>query len=339
LSGILFVVSNSFELRRKFMKFFSKKSSKKPIRLFFATDLHGSERTYRKFINAGKFYEANVIVMGGDIQGKLLIPIIKEANGHYRATLQGRMEHMASQEELSALTGRLDTLGFYYQVMEEDEFRVLSADQKAVDALFHERARQKLSNWVDLAEERLNGTGIKCFVTGGNDDEWDVISTIKREGAKSLVACENEMVMVDDDHSMISVGISTPTPWKTPRETTEEELAKMIEEMAAKVPDMQKAIFNFHDPPKDWTKDPPTQIVQGGQAVMHGAGSQSVRAAIEKYGPMLGLHGHIHESQSVARIGRTTCINPGSEYGEGILRGCLVNFVDGEIQGYQMTSG
>jgi len=331
------------------MKLFSRKPAKKLTRLFFATDLHGSERTFRKFINAGKFYEANVIVMGGDIQGKLLIPIIKEANGHYRATLQGRVEQIASQEELAALTGRLDTLGFYYKMMDEDEFRALSADQKAVDALFHEEARAKLGRWVNLAEERLNGTGIKCFVTGGNDDEWDVLSALKREGAQSLIACENEMVMVDDDHSMISIGISTPTPWKTPRETTEEELGVMIEEMAAKVPDMQKAIFNFHDPPKDstldtcpmldWTKDPPEQIVQGGQPVMHGAGSVAVRAAIEKFKPMLGLHGHIHESQSVARIGRTTCINPGSEYGEGILRGCLVNFVDGEIQGYQMTSG
>lgn len=331
------------------MKFFSKKSARKPTRLFFATDLHGSERTFRKFVNAGKFYEANVLVMGGDIQGKLLIPIIKEANGHYRATVQGRVEHMSTQEELTNLTGRLDTLGFYYKVMDEDEFRALSADQKAVDALFHEEARKKLSRWVDLAEERLNGTGIKCFVTGGNDDEWDVLSALKREGAQSLIACENEMVMVDDDHSMISVGISTPTPWKTPREVSEEELGRMIEEMAAKVPDMNKAIFNFHDPPKDstldtcpmldWTKDPPEQIVQGGQPVMHGAGSRSVREAIEKYKPMLGLHGHIHESQSVARIGRTVCINPGSEYGEGILRGCLVNFVDGEVVGYQMTSG
>ena len=65
------------------MSFLGKKS-KKMTRLFFATDIHGSERTYRKFINAGKFYEANVIVMGGDISGKLMIPIIKEGNGHYR---------------------------------------------------------------------------------------------------------------------------------------------------------------------------------------------------------------------------------------------------------------
>jgi Icc-related predicted phosphoesterase len=331
------------------MSFFSKKPKKESIRLFYATDLHGSERTYRKFINAGKFYSVNVIVMGGDITGKLLIPIIKEAKGHYRATLQGRVEQLTTQEELDALMTRLGTLGFYYKTMEEDEFRTLHADPKSIDKLFNELAKQRLVNWVDLAEERLNGTGIKCFVTGGNDDDPEVLKAIKREGTKSFFACENEMMQVGDDHSMISVGFSTPTPWKTPREISDEDLGRMIDEMAVKVPDMNKAIFNFHDPPKDstldtcskldWTKDPPEQISQGGQPVMFGAGSASVRKAIEKYKPMLGLHGHIHESQSVAKIGRTTCINPGSEYAEGVLRGCLVTFVDGEVQGYQMTSG
>ena len=328
---------------------FSKKPKKNSTKLFFATDLHGSERTFRKFINAGKFYDVNVIVMGGDIQGKLMIPIIREENGHHRATVQGRVEHLETEEDLKNLMGKLDILGFYYKVMEADEFQSLQANPDAVHALFNELAKQKLVNWVNLAEERLNGTGIKCFVTGGNDDEWEVLNVMKREDAKSFFACENEMVHIDDEHTMISIGISTPTPWKTPREVPEEELSVMIDEMAAKVPDMNKAIFNFHDPPKDstldtcpmldWDKDPPEQIIKGGQPVMHGAGSRSVREAIEKYKPMLGLHGHIHESQSVAKLGRTTCINPGSEYAEGILRGCIVTFVDGEVQGYQMTSG
>ncbi|MDP2776622.1 MAG: hypothetical protein Q8O48_03185 [Anaerolineales bacterium] len=331
------------------MSFFSKKQKKSSTRLFFATDLHGSERTFRKFINAGKFYEVNVIVMGGDIQGKLMIPIIKESNGHHRATVQGRVEHLSTEEELKALTGKLDILGFYHKIMGEDEFRTLQADPKSVEVLFNELAKKKLVNWVNLAEERLNGTGIKCFVTGGNDDEWEVLNVMKREDTKSFFACENEMVQVDDDHTMISVGLSTPTPWKTPREVSEEELGAMIDKMAALVPDMNKAIFNFHDPPKDstldtcpmldWSKDPPEQITQGGQVVLFGAGSVSVRNAIEKYKPMLGLHGHIHESQSVAKLGRTTCINPGSEYAEGILRGSLITFMDGEVQGYQMTSG
>ena len=60
------------------MSFLFKKSRKATTRLFYATDIHGSERTYRKFVNAGKFYNANVLVMGGDITGKLLIPVIKK---------------------------------------------------------------------------------------------------------------------------------------------------------------------------------------------------------------------------------------------------------------------
>lgn len=331
------------------MPLFSKKPRKAPTRLFFATDLHGSERTFRKFINAGKFYNANVIVMGGDISGKLLVPIIKEQNGNYRATLQGVIEHLSTQAELDELITRLGTLGFYHQVMDQEEFAQLSSDGTAVNQLFQELARKRLSSWVDLAEDRLKGTGIKCFVTGGNDDDEDVLTAIKRENTNSLFACEGEVVGVDDEHIMISMGYSTLTPWKTPREVTDEKLGEMLDQMISKVPDLSRAIFNFHDPPLDssldtcpmldWEKDPPEPIFEAGQMIMKGAGSKSVRDMIERYKPMLGLHGHIHESQSVAKIGRTTCINPGSEYGEGILRGCIVNFVEGEILGYQMTSG
>ncbi len=331
------------------MGFFFKKSKKTPTRLFFATDLHGSERTYRKFINAGKFYEANVLVMGGDITGKLLIPIIKEGNGNYRATLQGNVQHITTENELQSLLERIGLLGFYSEIMDEDQFKEFQSDPQAVEKLFHEKARQRLEAWVDLAETRLSGTGIKCFVTGGNDDAPEVLQAIHREGTQSFFACENKLVHVDDDHTMISVGLSTPTPWKTPREVSEEELAAMIEQMVKQVPDMERCIFNLHDPPidstldtcpmLDWSTDPPTPIVKAGQIVMHGAGSKAVRAAIETHQPMLGLHGHIHESMSVAKIGRTTIVNPGSEYGEGVLRGCLINFVDGKIESYQMTSG
>jgi Icc-related predicted phosphoesterase len=148
---------------------------------------------------------------------------------------------------------------------------------------------------------------------------------------------------------MISIGYSTPTPWKTPREITDDELGAMIEQMVPQVPDLSRCVFNFHDPPidstldtcpmLDWSTDPPTPIVKAGQIVMAGAGSKSVRKAIETHQPMLGLHGHIHESMSVAKIGRTTCVNPGSEYGEGRLRGCLINVSNGQVESYQMTSG
>ena len=331
------------------MPLIGKKDSGKSTRLFFATDVHGSERTYRKFLNAGKFYDARVLVMGGDIIGKVAVPIIQEGAGRYRATLQGTTESIESEEALKGLLERLGMLGFYSKIMSEEEFRSLSADPAAVDVLFHTLARQRLESWIELAESRLAGTGIKCYVTGGNDDYPDVLQAIKASGAQSFIDCEGIVVPIDDLHLMISVGNSTPTPWKTPREVTDDELGRIIDGMIAKVTNMQNCVFNFHDPPKDstldtcpeldWNTDPPAPIVKAGQLVMHGAGSQSVRKAIETHQPLLGLHGHIHESAAAARIGRTLCVNPGSEYGEGRLRGVLVNLSDGKVDGYQMTSG
>lgn len=331
------------------MKFFQKKPSKKLTRLFFATDLHGSQRTFRKFVNAGKFYEADVLIMGGDILGKVAIPIIHEGNGHYRATLQGRTERVETEAELKNLLDKIGILGFYSKVLEADEFQAIQADPAAVDVLFHQLARARLEEWVDLAETRLAGTGIKCFVTGGNDDYPDVLEALQRPGAQSIFGCEGQVVHVDDDHTMISIGFSGPTPWRTPREVSDDELGVMVEAMAAQVADMSRCIFNFHDPPVDssldtcpmldWNTDPPSQIVKGGQVVLFGAGSASVRRAIETHQPLLGLHGHIHESPGVVKLGRTTCINPGSEYGEGILRGCLVTLSNGKVEGYQMTTG
>ena len=56
---------------------------------------------------------------------------------------------------------------------------------EAVSKLFHKLARERLTQWVDLAETRLKGTGIRCFVTGGNDDDPEVLEAI--QGARQRV--------------------------------------------------------------------------------------------------------------------------------------------------------
>jgi Icc-related predicted phosphoesterase len=210
-------------------------------------------------------------------------------------------------------------------------------------------ATERLQRWIDMAEDRLGPSGIRCYVSGGNDDLTDVMAALPASGTRSFVGCEGRIVPLDDEHPMISLPYVNPTPWQTPREAPEERLAEMIEETVAGLADPSRAIFNFHAPPVDSTldtcpmldasTDPPSQIVRGGQPVLYGAGSTAVRRALEAHQPLLGLHGHIHESQSAARIGRTQCINPGSEYGEGVLRGCLITLAEGRVRGFQMTAG
>jgi Icc-related predicted phosphoesterase len=318
-------------------------------RIFYATDVHGSERTWRKFLNAAKFYDADVLVMGGDVMGKLAIPIIREAGGTYRATIHGRVERVSSEDEVEGLRRRIGDLGFYDVVMDEDEYRATQADPEAIERLFVRLATERLERWIDLAETRLAGTGVKVYATGGNDDLTEVMATMDRPGTQAFVACEDRAVAIDDEHVMVSMPYVNPTPWKTPREAEEPELAAKIEAVIGGIGDHHGVIFNFHAPPKDSTldtcpmldptTDPPSQVVRGGQPVLYGAGSTAIRDAVERHQPLLGLHGHIHESQAAARLGRTLCVNPGSEYGEGVLRGCIITLRDGKVDGFQMTAG
>jgi Icc-related predicted phosphoesterase len=329
------------------MRFFRKGQG--GTRVFYATDVHGSERTWKKFLNAAKFYGADVLVMGGDVMGKLVIPIIRESGGSYRATIHGRVERVSSDDAVDGLRRRIGDLGFYDVVMNEDEYRATQADPEAIDRLFVRLATDRLEHWIDLAETRLADTGVKVYATGGNDDLNEVMATLDRSDTQSFVACEDRVVALDDEHVMVSMPYVNPTPWKTPREAEELELAARIDTVIGSLGDHRNVIFNFHAPPKDSTldtcpmldatTDPPSQIVRGGQPVLYGAGSTSIRDAIERHQPLLGLHGHIHESQAAARLGRTLCINPGSEYGEGVLRGCLFTLRDGKVDSFQMTAG
>jgi Icc-related predicted phosphoesterase len=80
-------------------------------------------------------------------------------------------------------------------------------------------------------------------------------------------------------------------------------------------------------------------VAQGGQIVLKPAGSTAVRKFIEQVQPLVALHGHIHESAGHVRIGRTLCINAGSEYTEGIVKAALINLEDGKVKGHMLISG
>jgi len=332
------------------MPLFGKKAKDKTTKLFFVTDVHGSQSTFRKFVNAGKFYEVDVLVLGGDIAGKMVVPILDLGGGKYRATIQSITHELDGADEVAEFEKRAAKLGSYTAVVTSDEYRALAADASRVDALYHRLATERMRQWIDFAEERLAGTGIRCYITGGNDDSPDILEPLIAHEGAGVVDCEDKKIVIDDDeHIMLSLGLSNPTPWDTPREVPDDELARHIERIVAGVGDFSRAIFNFHAPPQDstldtaakldWTTDPPKVVTSGGTPVMYGAGSAAVRAAIEKYQPLLSLHGHIHESRGQTNIGRTVAVNPGSEYGEGVLRGAIVTIAGDVVKNVQLTSG
>ena len=313
--------------------------------MFYTTDLHGSEQCFLKFVNAGKFYKVNVLVCGGDITGKMIVPLIQKGDDIFEAEFLGKSQTAKGDEATKQLEKSISYAGYYPFRTTKEEMTRLNANPAEVDKLFSDLMRQRVERWVKVAEEKLKGTGINCIITPGNDDRMDIDSAF--EASDFVINPEGKVVSIDDNHEMISTGYTNITPWNCPRDISEEELGKKLEDMASKVKNMSTCIFNLHCPPYDSNidsapkldKDLKPIVSPGGEMVMIPVGSTSVRAAIEKYQPLLGLHGHIHESRGTAKIGRTLCLNPGSEYGEGILRGALITFENDKVKSYQLTSG
>lgn len=322
---------------------------RKFTRTFFATDVHGSEAAFRKMLNAAEAYDTEILILGGDVTGKFLIPVINAPDGTKRATLHGQKREIKSQQDMDEFIQSLGVLGYYHVEMSEDEFQKAQSDESIVDKIFHEEQYKRLAKWIQLADERFEGTDIKLYVTGGNDDSSEALKALDDIQSPHVIPCEGKHVKIDELHTMISLGISNLTPWNTPREYPEEVVAEKISELVEGTEDFENVIFNFHVPPYghgldmcpelDTTKDPPAPVMHGGEQSFKPAGSTAVLEAIQKYQPLLLLTGHIHESRGTAKIGRTFAINPGSEYGEGALRGAIVNIGDGEITSWQMTSG
>lgn len=312
-------------------------------RIFFATDVHGSEKTYVKFLNAASFYKAQVLVLGGDITGKVIVPLIKGPNG-YTGKFRGIDRQAKNDSELQALEGEIRMSGYYPYRTDPEEVRQLQNDESKVHMIFTQLMLDTLKRWIKLAEERLRNSGVKIYMTGGNDDLLEIKDIIR--ASDYVIDPEDRVVDVDGKHEMISLAWSNPTPWNTPRECSEEELGHKLEAMISQVKNMRSCIFNTHLPPANTTiaecqkldKDL-KPVFLGSEPEMISAGSTAVQKAIEQCQPLLGLHGHIHEARGNVKIGRTLCINPGSESSEGILRGVMVNLEADSVKSFLLTSG
>ncbi len=319
-----------------------KEQATRRLALYYTSDIHGSERCFLKFLNAAKFYGVDTLILGGDLTGKVLVPIV-EVDGHWEMSFLGRHEVLRSLEEVTEAEKRIRFNGFYPYRCGPEELARLEADRDYADEIFRRLMRESVARWVRLAEERLRGTGVRCFVMPGNDDEFDIDDALA--GSDVVVNPDGAIVEIDG-YQLLSLAWANPTPWNSPRELPEEELAARIERLARELDPSLPVIFNLHCPPYDSTLDSAPQlredlsvVMVGGQPNMVPVGSRAVREAIERYQPVLSLHGHIHESRGAVRIGRTLCINPGSAYGEGVLHGALVRLEDDRVASYQLVSG
>ena len=311
------------------------------VRLFYASDIHGSDLLWRKFLGAAKFYDAQASVMGGDLLGKAIVPIEQRADGTFAAEFLGERREVREGQELDDLVAAIRFNGFYPWIASREEIDRRGTD---TEALFGEVARDEIRRWVELAEARAGSNGsARLFVMAGNDDPLYVDELLASSPA--LVFCDERIVRVGE-HEMLSSSYANPTPWDSPRELEEDALYERLKRLADDLEAPDRAIFNLHVPPYDSRLDQAPDLkpdltprYSGGQPVMKPAGSHAVRRLIEEVQPLLALHGHIHESKGETRIGRTLALNSGSEYNTGRLHGAVVTLADDRVVSHQFVVG
>ncbi len=312
------------------------------MRLFFATDIHGSEICWKKFINAGKWYEVDTLILGGDMTGKAIVPIISQGGGTYKVTLLEQESILEGQDAVDNIVKSIQDRGYYPYVTNPDEVQEIASTPGRSDELFTQEVLKSLERWMDYADQKLAGSGMKCYVCPGNDDVFEIDPVIR--ASKSVTLAEGRVIPLNDQHEMVSSGWSNPTPWDTHREEPDEAL---LERLMAMIPDLKNpstAVFSMHPPPYGSGLDEAPELTEdmrlayAGQSLI-AVGSKAVLEVIEKYQPMLGLHGHIHEGKGTRKINKTLCINPGSMYEQGILQGAVIELKPNKVGSYILTSG
>jgi Icc-related predicted phosphoesterase len=313
------------------------------MRIFFATDIHGSEVCWRKFLNARPVYEPDAMVIGGDITGKVLVPIVAASGDSWTARTNYGDVALEGEEALRAYEREIADVGSYTVRLSADEYEAIRDDPERVDAAFHDAVLARVEAWMELAAERLSDTDIPLLVSGGNDDYWEVDEVL---GAASRVRCPDRDVIELGPFDLLSFGAANETPWSCPRDMSEDELAKVYGELIAGLDGNRPAIFNLHVPPYGTALDeaPLLDENQRPTASMTGTelapvGSTAVRAAIEETQPTLSLHGHVHESRAMVKIGKSTALNPGSEYSQGVLRAAIVDVDEHKVRRHQFITG
>ena len=314
----------------------------KRTKLYFVSDLHGSGKCFRKYLNGGPIYKADVMVLGGDLAGKAIQAITRAPAGRFRFSFRGASYDLEDGEELRRVEQLIADHGYYPYRADPGELAAMEEGGQ-LDELFLTLITQRLQEWLELADERLRPRGIPIYWMLGNDDPPELAALL--DGAPWGTHCEGHDVLVGE-HEMISWGYANTTPWHTYREMTDDELRSVFAGLAAKLADPDHAIFNLHPPPYDTGLDEAPILdeslqvqTSAGQAKMSPVGSHAVRELIERVQPLLGLHGHIHESAGFRKLGRTLAINPGSDYGTGALNGVLVTLEPGKVKAYQFVRG
>jgi Icc-related predicted phosphoesterase len=310
-------------------------------RILFATDLHGGDTYFLKILSLSKSSKVDILLVSGDLTGKAIVPIVKLDEDLYVTNFFG-IDYRMKQEELPKIQNEIRKVGYYYYHCNRAEYEEFKAKPERVTELFEKLMQSTIESWISKIEEILPKE-MRVIMNPGNDDTFAIDPVIRN--SKRVEYALGRMTELDDRHYMVSCDWVNPTPWNSPRECSERELEKRLRAEIQRAPSTENLVCDFHAPPYNTVLDLAPKLGKDlrpkffmGQPETEHVGSTSVRKVLEEFQPKLGLHGHVHESAGTCKIKRTPCINPGSQYVEGIMHGCLVTLFPDKLD-YQLMIG
>ncbi|MGC2289143.1 MAG: metallophosphoesterase [Thermoplasmata archaeon] len=321
-----------------------------PTKFLLVADLHGSEVVLNKTLNSAKFYGVKDLVVAGDITGKVLVPILERPDGTLACDLHG-VDREFYRKELPDIQKQIRNAGFYFTMVSPAEYDELAADKSKQRAVFLREMLADLRRFYAKADEKLRPLGTRLYLLAGNDDYPEVAEFIRTTPSEVVVAYDEQVVDFRDGYRIAGYGYSNPTPWRTPREIPDDQLLEGLRRVVRSA-DPKRTLLVAHAPPHETIIDKAPQltadlrpVMRAGQVVMASVGSPAVRTVLEEFRPIVGLHGHIHESSGRDFVGasgsrdRIPVFNPGSEYNAGVLRGVLITLENGSVRDYVFTKG
>lgn len=310
------------------------------MRLLFVADVHGSNTLLKKSVRSIYEYHADAMIIAGDLSGKQLVPIIREGP-HYFRLLRGAITELIPASEVGEAEADLGAKGIYTFRTTEAEVELIRRNPLRLEAEFTSCIIDRLDRWAKFIAQEIDLSKISLLISPGNDDPFEVDQALERYESLGIRS-HLDGILKFGANEVVTLDYTNHTPWGTPREMSENQLARLIEERLWNLEVPSLAIFNFHCPPYRTKLDLAPELDNnlrrvlspGGDGTKH-VGSRAVREAIEERSPLLTLHGHIHEAAGEDRIGSTICLNPGSEYSTGILHGYVIDLSSrGELQSY-----
>jgi len=314
------------------------------LRILFVADIHGSSLLFRKALTSSISHAADLLILAGDLSGKELHPIVFDGHS-FSVTIHGETRHYADAGRLSQVRSTLADVGEYFIDCELPYLDQLRSDPALVRNHIRQESVKRLTSWIQMARERINSHRMTILITPGNDDDDSFDGLAEAIQAPGFLWSYNGIVRFQE-YEILNYGDSNLTPWHTPREKPESEIEGDLTHLFERARRLESVVCNIHCPPYGTLLDlavssegrnQPRVLIPS--AVESHVGSIAVRKSIEAWQPLVSLHGHVHESPGVQMIGRTLCLNPGSEYRHGVLNAFVIELKDDSVTSYFRISG